>query len=69
MKKPNLRAAVLILAMMHGCIEFKERPSDDPLQRRPDIALARKVLDWQPATRIEDGLVKTIAYFKRITQR
>ena len=38
-------------------------PQDDPRQRRPDITLAKSVLDWQPVTRLEEGLGKTIAYF------
>ena len=41
-------------------------PGDDPVQRRPDISLARQKLDWQPETTLEDGLDKTIRYFKRI---
>ncbi len=40
-------------------------PVDDPRQRKPDIALARKMLDWAPVTPLEEGLVKTIAYFRR----
>ncbi|MSU24164.1 MAG: SDR family oxidoreductase [Opitutus sp.] len=42
----------------------KPLPDDDPKQRRPDIALAKKVLKWQPKVRLEDGLERTIAYFK-----
>jgi UDP-glucuronate decarboxylase len=38
-------------------------PSDDPRQRRPDIALAKEHLDWAPTTPLEVGLDKTIAYF------
>lgn len=41
----------------------KPLPQDDPLQRQPDIAEAKKVLDWQPTTPLNEGLVKTIAYF------
>jgi UDP-glucuronate decarboxylase len=39
-------------------------PQDDPKQRQPDITLASKVLDWQPQVNLEQGLVKTIDYFK-----
>ena len=40
-------------------------PTDDPVQRQPDITLARSRLDgWEPAVRLEDGLKKTIAYFE-----
>lgn len=47
-------------------IVFKELPSDDPMEREPDISLAKKELDWQPKTNIQDGLQKTIKYFTRI---
>ena len=39
-------------------------PVDDPRQRRPDISQARDLLNWQPATRLQDGLERTIAYFR-----
>ncbi len=39
-------------------------PADDPKQRRPDIALAKKFLKWEPAVPLAEGLKKTIAYFK-----
>jgi len=42
---------------------FKELPSDDPTQRRPDIALAKQALGWEPSIKLEQGLEKTIAYF------
>lgn len=42
-------------------------PADDPKQRQPDIALAKKLLDWQPTTPLEEGLEKTIAYFRALT--
>jgi len=44
-------------------LEFKELPSDDPTQRRPDITLAREALGWEPKVNLEKGLEKTIAYF------
>ena len=45
-------------------ITHKPLPSDDPKQRRPDISLARKTLGWEPNVPLEDGLEKTIAYFR-----
>ncbi len=45
-------------------IVFKELPSDDPTQRRPDISLAKKMLNWQPQIDLDAGLEKTIVYFK-----
>jgi UDP-glucuronate decarboxylase len=41
-------------------------PSDDPLQRKPDISLAKKELDWEPKIQLEEGLKKTIEYFQSI---
>jgi UDP-glucuronate decarboxylase len=38
-------------------------PVDDPLQRCPDISLAKRVLDWEPKVPLEHGLTKCIAYF------
>lgn len=45
-------------------IIYKDLPSDDPMQRQPDLTLAKKELDWQPTTEIKVGLGKTINYFK-----
>ena len=45
-------------------VVFKPLPEDDPKQRQPDLARARQVLGWAPATSLEAGLVKTIAYFR-----
>ena len=39
-------------------------PQDDPKQRRPDISKAKQYLDWEPAVALEQGLERTIAYFK-----
>ncbi len=45
-------------------IIHKPLPADDPVQRRPDIGLARRMLDWEPVIDLEEGLKKTIAYFE-----
>jgi UDP-glucuronate decarboxylase len=45
-------------------IVFKPLPSDDPMQRKPDISMAKSVLDWEPTISLEDGLKQTISYFK-----
>ncbi|MCI0504752.1 MAG: SDR family oxidoreductase [Gammaproteobacteria bacterium] len=44
-------------------IVYKPLPTDDPKQRQPDISLARRELDWEPKIPLEEGLIKTIAYF------
>jgi UDP-glucuronate decarboxylase len=41
-------------------------PQDDPIQRKPDIAKAWTVLNWSPNWDLEDGLAKTIDYFRKI---
>lgn len=50
-------------------IVFKELPQDDPKQRQPDISLAKKELNWEPVIELEEGLRRTIAYFKGIMKR
>lgn len=45
-------------------IVFKPLPQDDPKQRKPDITLARKLLDWEPRIELADGLARTIEYFR-----
>jgi UDP-glucuronate decarboxylase len=47
-------------------IDFQPLPLDDPKQRRPDITLARKMLNWEPKVNLELGLSETIKYFKAI---
>lgn len=47
-------------------IEFYPLPDDDPIQRKPDISLAKSVLNsWEPKVDLENGLIKTIEYFKK----
>ncbi len=47
-------------------IVFKPLPQDDPLQRKPDIALAAEKLGWAPSVNLEEGLERTISYFKTL---
>lgn len=47
-------------------IIFQPLPQDDPLQRQPIIDMAKKELGWEPHIKLEDGLVKTIEYFKSV---
>jgi UDP-glucuronate decarboxylase len=61
-----LRLAELTLKLVGGKsrIVHKPLPADDPRQRRPDIALARRALKWKPAIPLEEGLKRAIAYFR-----
>jgi len=45
-------------------IIFKKLPEDDPAQRKPNIGKAKKLLNWEPTTNLNDGLLKTIKYFE-----
>lgn len=45
---------------------YKPLPEDDPLQRKPDISLAKRELGWEPSIQLEEGLNKTITYFRSI---
>jgi dTDP-glucose 4,6-dehydratase len=47
-------------------IEFRPLPEDDPKIRRPDITKARELLDWEPKVRLEEGLTRTIDYFRKV---
>lgn len=49
-------------------IIFKELPEDDPMQRRPDISLAKKILDWEPKVSRAEGMRKTFEYFKGLSK-
>ncbi len=49
-------------------IIFKELPCDDPIQRKPDMVLAQKMIGWDPQINLEKGLEKTIAYFNHLLE-
>ena len=50
-------------------IIFGSLPVDDPMQRKPDNALAKEKLDWEPKIQLDEGLEKTISYFKSLAFR
>ncbi len=62
----ELAQIVIELTGAKSKLTYMPMPDDDPTQRQPDIALAKKRLDWQPTIKLRDGLVKTIEYFKSI---
>lgn len=61
----NLAELVIELTGTKSKLLFNDLPQDDPLQRQPNLAVAKRELNWQPSTDIKDGLIKTIEYFKR----
>jgi UDP-glucuronate decarboxylase len=65
-----LQLAELVIKMTNSesKIIFQPLPQDDPLQRQPDISLAKKELDWEPFINLEEGLEKTIDYFRGIVK-
>lgn len=56
---------IIELTNSNSRIVFEPLPQDDPVQRKPDISLAKKELGWEPHVEIKDGLQKTIEYFDR----
>lgn len=62
----QLAELVIKLTDSSSKLVFQPLPSDDPLQRKPVIDLAVKELDWKPTVPLEEGLLKTIEYFKTI---
>ena len=65
----ELARKILNLTKSTSEISFLPLPPDDPEQRKPDIGLARKVLGWEPKIMLEQGLLKTIEYFKNSLTR
>jgi UDP-glucuronate decarboxylase len=62
----ELAEKVIELTGTNSKIVFEDLPSDDPMQRQPDITLAKKELNWEPKIQLEEGLKKTIEYFKQV---
>ena len=62
----ELAEKIIELTGSRSTIIHKDLPQDDPMQRCPDISLAKEALDWKPEIHLEEGLKKTINYFKTI---
>jgi UDP-glucuronate decarboxylase len=62
----QLARLVIALTGSRSAIVFRPLPSDDPVQRQPDISLARRVLNWNPTVELEKGLTETIDYFRAL---
>jgi len=63
----QLAELVIALTGTKSQLVFRDLPADDPMQRCPDISLAKAVLDWQPTINLEQGLKATIDYFKGLS--
>jgi UDP-glucuronate decarboxylase len=64
----ELAEKVIRLTGSSSKIIFEPLPSDDPMQRQPDISLAKSKLGWEPIVQLEEGLTKTIDFFKTIVK-
>jgi UDP-glucuronate decarboxylase len=62
----ELAEKIVALTRSNSKIVFEPLPQDDPLQRKPNIALAKKELDWEPQIQLEAGLEQTIDYFRAL---
>jgi len=60
----SLAEKIIQLTKSESRLVFQELPSDDPLQRKPDIGLADRILGWKPLIDLDSGLIKTIEDFK-----
>ena len=61
----ELAEKVLAKVDSNSKLTFHPLPGDDPKQRKPDITLAKKYLDWEPKVALDEGLEKAIGYFKK----
>jgi UDP-glucuronate decarboxylase len=59
----ELAEMVIKLTGSESKLVFKDLPTDDPMQRKPDITLAREKLHWEPEVQLEEGLKRTIPFF------
>ena len=62
----ELARKVLAMTGSHSALVYESLPQDDPVQRQPDITLARTNLDWSPTVDLDEGLGETIRYFERV---
>jgi len=65
----ELAELVIKLTSSRSKLKFKPLPGDDPKQRQPNISLAKSKLNWSPKVSLEEGLHKTIAYFKNLLNK
>ncbi len=64
----QLAEAVIKLTASKSQLDYRPLPEDDPKVRKPDIAIARSLLGWEPQVKLEEGLQKTIPYFRKLVE-
>jgi UDP-glucuronate decarboxylase len=62
----ELAQEIISITGSNSKISFHPLPGDDPKQRKPDITLAKSILNWEPSVCLRDGLIKTITYFNNL---
>ncbi len=65
----ELAETIIALTGSRSTVEYKPLPTDDPVQRCPELSRARQLLDWEPKVPLEEGLKNTIDYFKESAAR
>ena len=65
----ELAQKVIEMTNSKSKIIYMPLPQDDPMQRKPDISLAKEKLNWEPKVNLEDGLLKTIEYFDKVIKQ
>ena len=60
---------IIKLSSSNSKIEYSNLPKNDPLQRKPDISIVKKVFNWSPKVDFEEGVSKTITYFENIRMK
>ncbi len=65
----QLAQKVISLTNSKSKLVYLPLPQDDPIQRQPDISLAKEKLNWQPTVNLQDGLIKTINYFETLLKQ
>ena len=64
----DLAKEIIRLSGSKSNIVFRPLPEDDPARRQPDISLAKKLLNWEPKIQLEEGLIKTIDFFREFVE-
>ena len=62
----ELAQKIITMTKTTSKIVYQPLPQDDPKQRKPDISRAKQILNWEPTINLEQGLEKTIDYFRKI---
>ena len=62
----ELAEKIIEMTQSNSKLIYKSLPENDPVRRKPDITLAKKILGWEPSIELDEGLIHTISYFSDI---